>query len=228
MFENKGSVFGGSQGGKGFYIVLCLCALVVGTSSWLLLSGAGTDVEEDGNMEVAGSAIREEAVVTMLPQEEAAEVMAAAETPAEAAQTAAEGDEWEGYIWPVDGVVERPYAMQTLLYDVTMADWRCHEGLDIACTNGTPVQAAASGTVVRVWEDVLLGVSVEIQHDNGVNSVYANLAPNPSVSAGQRVSQGQEVGLVGGSALGEAAQAGHLHFSMTQNGLTANPEDYLR
>lgn len=224
MFDNKGSVFGGSQGGKGFYIVLCLCALVVGTSSWLLLSGAGTDVEEEGNMEVAGSAIRDEAVVTMLPQEEAAAVMAAAEETPEASETAQES---EGYLWPVDGVVERPYAMQTLLYDITMADWRSHGGLDIACSNGTPVQASASGTVVRVWEDALLGVSVEIQHDDGVNTIYANLAPDPSVAAGQKVSQGQEVGLVGGSALGEAAQASHLHFAMTQNGLTADPEDYL-
>lgn len=225
MEKKKGPRFKtGAMGGKGFYIVLCLCALVVGTSSWLLLSGAGTDVEEDGNMEVAGSAIREEAMVTMLPREEAAEVMAAVEEAAPAAQESAER---EGYLWPVDGVVERSYAMQTLQYDVTMADWRCHEGLDIACSNGTPVQAAASGTVVRVWEDALLGVSVEIQHEDGVNSVYANLAPDPSVSAGQKVSQGQEVGLVGGSALGEAAQASHLHFSMTQNGLTANPEDYL-
>lgn len=224
MFKKMGSVFSGSQGGKGFYIVLGLCAAVVGTSSWILLSGGGTDVD-DGNLETAGVAIREEAVVTMLPQSEAAETMAEASPAASAA--AQESAAAEEYLWPVDGVIERADSGQTLQYDATMADWRCHEGLDIACTHGTPVLAAADGTVVRVWEDPLLGVSVEIQHEDGVNSVYANLAPDPAVSAGQLVSQGQTVGHVGGSALGEAAEVSHLHFEMTRNGLNADPEDYL-
>lgn len=220
MFKKMGSVFSGSQGGKGFYIVLGLCAAVVGTSSWILLSGGGTDVD-DGSMETAGVAIREEAADAALPQEEAAAVMAEAE------EASVQESLEEEYLWPVDGVIQRPDSGQTLQYDATMADWRCHEGLDIACTHGTPVLAAASGTVVRVWEDPLLGVSVEIQHDDGVNTIYANLASEPAVSAGQLVSRGQTVGHVGGSALGEAAEVSHLHFEMTQNGLNADPEDYL-
>lgn len=223
MFKKMGSVFSGSQGGKGFYIVLGLCAAVVGTSSWILLSGGGTDVD-DGSMETAGAAIREEEIV-ILPQDDAAAVMAEA-APA-AAETLQESAVAEEYLWPVDGIIQRPDSGQTLQYDATMADWRCHEGLDIACNHGSPVTAAASGTVVRVWEDALLGVSVEIQHENGVNTIYANLASDPAVSAGQFVSQGQTVGHVGGSALGEAAEASHLHFEMTRNGLNADPEDYL-
>lgn len=222
MFKKMGSVFSGSQGGKGFYIVLGLCAAVVGTSSWILLSGGGTDVEDDGSLETAGVAIREESPIYE-PMEDAAEVMAGAA----AAAAEAEPESAAAYLWPVDGVIERADSGQTLQYDSTMADWRCHEGLDIACGHGTPVMAAASGTVVRVWEDPLLGVSVEIQHEDGVNTLYANLAADPAVSAGQYVSRGQTVGHVGGSALGEAAEVSHLHFAMTQNGLNTDPENYL-
>lgn len=220
MFKKLESMFDGSRDSKGFYIVLCLCAAVVGTSSWLLLSGTGTDVEDSAG---------EQAAVYVAEADpdggETAAVMAqSTPEPTEQPQEAAED---AGYIWPVSGAVERPYAMQTLLYDVTMCDWRCHEGVDIACANGTEVCAAADGTVVRVWEDGLLGVCLEIQHDDGVNSVYANLAAEPAVTAGQRVQQGQVLALVGGSALGEAAQSGHLHFAMSRNGLSADPLDYL-
>lgn len=225
MFRKMGSLFDGSRGGKGFYIVLCLCALVVGSSSWLLLSGAGTDVEDEVYQETAGSVTGD---IGPDYEPESLPVMAPESTPVSDSPTdAQESVQTQDYLWPVDGEISRSYAMESLQYDRTMADWRSHDGVDIACADGTSVLASADGMVVRVWKDDLLGTCVELAHEGGVNTVYANLAPNVTVSAEQAVTRGQELGVVGGSALAEAAEVSHLHFAVTQNGLSADPQDYL-
>ncbi len=256
----------GSLGGKGFYIVLLLCAAVIGISAWIMLTNAGTIVEDEtaeDAVDISG------AYVTMLPagtvpEPEDVDVMAeadpmagtepmtedesmdagetekedggaAAETTAgtltePTAEPAAQSTMSDGtvsYVWPVKGDVQRPYSIQTLMYDSTMADWRTHDGVDVACDQGTPVLAAAGGLVVDVHNDDLLGTVVEIDHENGVHSVYANLAAQPPVAAGDRVTMGQTIGSVGGTALGEVNQVSHLHFAMKQDGVSADPTAYL-
>ncbi len=249
----------GSLEGKGFYIVLFLCAAVIGLSAWLLLTDAGTNVEdetaEEQIVDVSG------AYVTMIPADNASREPAAPETTqAPAAEQSAQpeeetsaGEELDAiemealetadtepeedqsvfsedtvsYVWPVQGEVLRPWSIETLLYDSTMADWRTHDGIDVSCELGTPVMAVADGLVVDVNNDDLLGTVVEIDHENGVHSVYANLAAQPSVTAGDRVTMGQVIGSVGGTALGEVNQVSHLHFAMKQDGMSADPTLYL-
>lgn len=64
------------------------------------------------------------------------------------------------YLWPVDGTVTRAYAMTALAYDETMADWRTHDGIDIAADYGAVVSAMASGTVTQVYHDDRYGMTV--------------------------------------------------------------------
>ena len=239
----------GSLGEKGFYIVLFLCAAVIGVSAWMLLTDAGTNVEDD---EVKTVMSVPEAAPTMIPAMEPVtppeqEQAAAPETeqsgqqtqqeqPETLEDTAAEeqpqtqevfSDGTVSYVWPVQGQVQRPYSVDKLLYDSTMADWRTHDGIDIACDQGTPVLASAPGVVVDVRGDDLLGTTVEIDHRNGVHTVYANLAAEPPVAAGAEVTMGQVIGSVGSTALGEVNQVSHLHFAMLQDGVTADPNGYL-
>ena len=249
----------GSLGGKGFYIVLFLCAAVIGVSAWMLLTDVRTNVEDEAAeneqvVDVSG------AYVTMLPAADVpqvqtdTQVMATEETPAQPEesneqpytsqpetgnvqeQTDAQeeptaqsvfSDGTVSYVWPVQGEVQRHYSVQTLLYDSTMADWRTHDGIDITSDQGTPVLAAADGLVVGVRSDDLLGTTVEIDHRNGIHSVYANLAAEPPVAAGDNVTMGQVIGSVGSTALGEVNQVSHLHFAMKQDGLTTDPGAYL-
>ena len=258
----------GSLEGKGFYIVLFLCAAVIGLSAWLLFTGAGTNVEdknetaEEQVVDVSG------AYVTMLPADSARQ-QPAAEEPAEQGQTASQEDQSGteqtqeqtsaeeqtnaaepsdgtetlqeqaeedqsvfsdsavSYIWPVQGEVQRAYCIETLAYDDTMADWRTHDGIDIACQQGTQIMSVAPGLVVDVHNDDLLGTVVEVDHENGVHSVYANLASQPPVAAGDRVNMGQVIGSVSNTALGEINQVSHLHFAMKQDGASADPTEYL-
>lgn len=54
----------------------------------------------------------------------------------------------------------RAYAMTALVYDETMADWRTHDGIDIAADYGAVVSAMASGTVTQVYHDDRYGTTV--------------------------------------------------------------------
>lgn len=227
-----------SIGGKGFMIVLALCAVVLGASAWVLLSEPGEEMQTaEAERPVDISA----AVVTMVPRSEPTPAAVTApplsEPEAEPAAAAAEEPEpetravfsetVESYVWPVRGDVEVPYAVTTLVYDATMADWRTHDGIDIAAPAGTEVIASAGGTVVEVRQDDMYGTVVEIDHANGVHSVYANLASEPPVSEGDVVTMGQIIGSVGQTALAEVNQVAHLHYAMTLDGHSADPTMYL-
>lgn len=230
-----------SMEGKGFYIVLLLCAAVIGASAWILLSDVGTNVEETEAADIITEVPA--AAVTMVPAGTPVTPTAAPRTAAEPSgpdadeEAAARPDEEPAqevfgeavlsYVWPMRGDIELPYAVQTLLYDPTMADWRTHDGIDIACSLGDEVIASAGGTVVSVRDDDLLGTVVEIDHANGIHTVYANLAPEPPVSEGAIVTMGQTIGSVGGTALGETNEAAHLHFAVKCDGLSADPMGYL-
>ncbi|MCD8115883.1 MAG: M23 family metallopeptidase, partial [Oscillospiraceae bacterium] len=102
-----------------------------------------------------------------------------------------------------------------------------HDGIDITCDLGTQVIATAAGTVVSVENDDLYGTTVEIDHANGIHSIYANLASEPPVSVGDTVTMGQVIGSVGSTAICETNQVNHLHFAMTCDGLPADPTAYL-
>ena len=229
---------GWAMEGKGFYIVLFLCAAVIGVSSWILLSDAGTNVEDYESAE--NNANIPAAVVTMLPAgtpaEETQETVetivqltpepAEAELEQEAPETVSSTSVSE-YVWPVRGSIDVPYAVEALRYDATMADWRTHDGLDITCALGDQVIAAADGTVAKVYDDELYGTTVVIDHENGIRSIYANLASAPPVWEEDHVTMGQVIGSVGGTALAETNQVPHLHLAMTRDGARIDPRDYL-
>ena len=105
-----------------------------------------------------------------------------------------------------------------------MADWRVHRGWDIACAAGEPVLAVSGGTVTAVYEDDLLGTVVEIDHGNGVVSVYANLDVSPAVGVGQTVRCGAILAQVGQTG---AATGPHLHFELHWDQVYINPVYYV-
>jgi murein DD-endopeptidase MepM/ murein hydrolase activator NlpD len=107
------------------------------------------------------------------------------------------------------------------------AEYGCavHNGLDLAAASGTDILAAADGTVVTAgWCNCGLGYYVEIDHGDGVHTLYGHMASQPYVSAGQTVSQGDVIGPVGSTGISTGP---HTHFMVTVNGTAKNPEDYL-
>ena len=108
-----------------------------------------------------------------------------------------------------------------------MADWRVHNGIDLAAEAGSRVIAASSGTVEEVRNDDLYGTTVVIDHGNGLKSIYSNLAGTPAVAKGDTVSAGSVIGSVGDTAEAEIGEVAHLHFEMTKDGAEVDPADYL-
>ena len=119
------------------------------------------------------------------------------------------------------------YSMDALVYNETMGDWRTHDGMDIAAQAGEYVRAAAQGTVTDVYEDVLYGTTVVIDHGAGLVSYYANLQAQPVVKPGDALLAGDVIGSVGETALCESAQQPHLHFAMSLHDASVDPKEYM-
>lgn len=98
-----------------------------------------------------------------------------------------------------------------------------HTGLDIATSKGTPISAAASGTVTFAGYKGSYGNLLVITHANGVQTYYGHCSAL-YVSAGASVSQGQTIAAVGstGNSTGP-----HLHFEVRVNGVAYNPQNYV-
>jgi peptidoglycan DL-endopeptidase CwlO len=119
-----------------------------------------------------------------------------------------------GLIWPVQGPVTSPFGMR----------WgRMHEGIDIGVPYGTPIHAAASGTVIYAGWMSGYGNLIVIDHGHGLATAYAHQSAF-ATSNGQSVTQGQTIGYVGctGHCFGP-----HLHFEVRVNGQPVDPLNYL-
>jgi len=120
----------------------------------------------------------------------------------------------QGLIWPVSGPVTSPYGMR----------WgRLHAGIDIAAPTGTPIRAAASGTVVLAAWNGGYGNYTCIDHGGGLATCYAHQSAY-AVSSGAQVSQGQVIGYVGNTGHSFGA---HLHFEVRISGSPVDPLGYL-
>ena len=94
-----------------------------------------------------------------------------------------------------------------------------HSGLDLIAPAGAPVRAAAAGRVVWAGPRDTFGDAVLLAHGRGVRTLYAHLS-RVEVTLGQRVDQGQEIGLVGASG---RATGPHLHFEVRVRGAAIDP-----
>ncbi|MFC4077388.1 peptidoglycan DD-metalloendopeptidase family protein [Salinithrix halophila] len=102
-----------------------------------------------------------------------------------------------------------------------------HSGLDYTRKDGKTfgVLAAMSGKVVRVEENPLTGNQVEIEHKDGLVTVYQSLA-DVSVKKGESVSQGEPIAKAGRNNFEKEAGI-HLHFEVRKDGESVNPAKFL-
>ncbi|HOQ06852.1 MAG TPA: M23 family metallopeptidase [Clostridiales bacterium] len=133
----------------------------------------------------------------------------------------------QSFIMPVNGDISFEYAMDRLVYSKTLEQWRVHPGIDIAADRGTPVKAVADGVISDVRNDKFYGISVVIDHGDGLKTLYRNLASDEIVAVNQKVKQGEIIGSIGNTAMDESSEQPHLHFEVLVNDKNADPTDYL-
>lgn len=98
-----------------------------------------------------------------------------------------------------------------------------HKGMDFAAPTGTPIYAAAGGTVVSSGYSGKAGNRIVINHGNGLQTIYMH-CHQLYVKAGEKVTKGQNIAIVGttGNSTGP-----HLHFQVMSGGTPVNPLKYL-
>lgn len=198
--------------GKGYYIALALCAVAIGLSGYLYYRNAN---QADPSLEDPNATVD-----VMNPNTTQSTAKPTTPTQPSKKKPLITGR-------PVSGDVIMDYAMDCLCYNPTTRDWRTHNGMDFAAEAGTPVVAAADGTVYTIYQDETMGTTVVIRHEDGYVTTYSSLATDVQVSVGQTVELGQTIGTVGTTALLETALGDHVHFSVTCNGQNVDPEVFF-
>ena len=220
MSNNKQT--GRGFGSKGYYIALILCATAIGISGYLYYRNVNdvpsTQVDTTTPTVLAGVTDREDVpVIATEPSDNGSATPSTENATPKIFKTVA----------PVDGETVAEYAMDCLSYNQTTRDWRVHNGVDIAAAEGTPVMAAADGTVYTVYDDETMGTTVVIRHEDGYTTKYSCLAQEVMVAAGDTVTMGQQIGCVGTTALLESALDPHVHFSVTCDNEVVDPAEFL-
>jgi murein DD-endopeptidase MepM/ murein hydrolase activator NlpD len=121
-----------------------------------------------------------------------------------------------GFSWPAAGKLTSRFGRR----------WgRMHKGIDIAGPVGTPINAAADGTVISAgWNSGGYGNLVELRHSDGTTTRYGHNS-RISVSVGQTVRQGQQMAEMGSTG---HSTGSHVHFEIRPTGGSAvNPIAHL-
>jgi murein DD-endopeptidase MepM/ murein hydrolase activator NlpD len=119
-----------------------------------------------------------------------------------------------GLIWPVNAPITSPFGPR----------WgRMHTGIDLGASYGTPIAAAAAGTVIYAGWLGGYGNLTVIDHGGGLATAYGHQS-RIAVSFGEQVAQGQTIGYVGSTG---HSTGPHLHFEVRVNGQAVDPLGYL-
>lgn len=124
-------------------------------------------------------------------------------------------------IWPVEGSLESGFGGRRNPFGGS--SYENHEGQDIEAEMGTPVVAAASGTVIIACTQNGYGNVVYIDHGNGLSTRYGHLS-HIDATVGQTIARGEVLGRVGSTG---RSTGPHLHYEVRINNDPVNPRAYL-
>lgn len=190
------------------------------TWPWLHAVGRGpVEVGDDVDTESLA-----DAVADVLTDDDPAQGEAGEEDPASgetavdptAAENIAdpEADEADEWVWPAAGETSSEFGRR----------WgRLHEGIDVANGVGTPVVAATDGDVSFAQAKSGYGLTVKIDHGDGLQTTYSHLSAI-AVAPGDTVATGERLGAMGctGSCTGP-----HVHFEVRRSDAPVNPRTVL-
>lgn len=130
------------------------------------------------------------------------------------------------FIMPVNGTIIKSYS-QVPVFNATLNRYSAHMALDISAPSGSQVYAVYPGEVTSVTTSITKGVTVTIDHGNGLTTVYNSLESADDIAVGTLVETGDVIGRVGTTNRQEHLDGAHLHFEVLEDGEYINPEKYL-
>jgi murein DD-endopeptidase MepM/ murein hydrolase activator NlpD len=123
--------------------------------------------------------------------------------------------------WPVQGPLTSPFGERD--HVMGGGGTQFHAGIDLSAPSGTPVQAAAEGTVVFAGYNGAYGKAVKLEHPNGLSTLYAHNS-RILVHVGENVKAGQVICLSGSTG---RSTGPHLHFEVHKDAWPIDPLPYL-
>lgn len=123
-------------------------------------------------------------------------------------------------IWPTRGFVTSGFGRRRA---PIAGSTSMHKGLDISNRVGTPVRAPARGTVTFSGADGAYGISITVDHGNGIVTRYAHLH-KALVAVGDYVQRGDVIGALGNTG---RSTGPHLHYEVILNGTPVDPMQYI-
>jgi len=134
--------------------------------------------------------------------------------------------------WPTVGRVTQPFGCTGFKLEPRRGDCaHFHAGIDIANKRGTPIRAAAAGTIAYVGREPWYHGTdrawvVIISHGSRVKTIYVHLIAKPmaGIKKGNHVDRGQLIGLMGSSG---RSTGPHLHFGVWVNRVGVDPVKFM-
>ena len=126
------------------------------------------------------------------------------------------------FVEPVDGCMVSPFGVRRFRNHKPTGEY--HGGVDLRSPAGTPVHAAADGTVKLAQLVTVLGNTVGLDHGQGVETLYMHMS-KLAVEPGAAVKQGDVIGYVGTTG---RSNGPHLHWTLYVNGVQVNPDQWVK
>lgn len=123
-------------------------------------------------------------------------------------------------IWPTHGRLSSRFGYRS---DPFTGRRQFHRGVDISGLSGTRVYATANGVITRAGRYANYGLTIDVQHSEGIWTRYAHLS-RIAVEVGQEVRRGDLIGYMGNTG---RSRAPHLHYEVRVNKRAVNPLDYI-
>lgn len=147
------------------------------------------------------------------------------ETVAQAAPVLNFSDE-STILWPITGEILIDYSMDATTYFPTLDQYKYNKAVMLKSSVGTPVQAAATGTVLSIYENEETGSTMTVDLGNGFQAVYGQLK-DINTAVGQTVEAGTIIGYIDAPTKYYVKEGANLYFAMTKDEVPVDPMLYL-
>lgn len=130
------------------------------------------------------------------------------------------------FIMPVNGTIAQDYS-EVPVWNSTLNRYSAHQGIDFLAEEGSEVFAVHKGVVANVTNSITKGVTVTVDHGNGLFTVYNSLESADDISVGDTVNSGDVIGYVSTTNRQEYQSGPHLHFEVIESGANISPYKYF-
>ena len=131
------------------------------------------------------------------------------------------------FMLPVANYTSIEHYSDTMVFNSTLKRYSAHKATDFIAPEGSKVYCVWNGKVESIENTLLQGVSITVDHGNGLKTVYNSLADGNAVKVGQTLKKGDVIGEVSATNRQESFKTAHLHFEVVENGNSIDPIKYM-